>query len=113
MTIKYDFKYKPTDPDAYRKLMESLEPSIRRSPSLLNKQVNGVGNENMKYGTVKWFDAKKGYGYIVQDEQGADDVFVHYGEIKGEGFRALDVGDRVAFDVEQTDKGLRAVNVTK
>jgi len=62
-------------------------------------------------GTVKWFNEAKGYGFIVR-EQGAD-VFVHHADIKAEGFRTLNEGDRVSFDVAQGPKGLQAKNVTK
>jgi CspA family cold shock protein len=61
-------------------------------------------------GTVKWFNADKGYGFITQDE--GDDVFVHHSAIKGEGFKSLDEGARVEFDVVQGPKGPAAENVT-
>lgn len=60
-------------------------------------------------GTVKWFNASKGYGFISRE--GADDVFVHHSAIQGEGFKTLDEGQRVEFSVEQSPKGLQAVNV--
>ena len=63
----------------------------------------------MANGTVKWFNEKKGYGFIEQ-EDGAD-VFVHHTGIDAQGFRTLNEGDRVTFDVEQGQKGLSAVNV--
>ncbi len=65
----------------------------------------------MATGTVKWFDAKKGFGFIQQDE--GDDVFVHYSNITGEDFKTLNEGDRVTYDVEQGDKGPYASNVQK
>jgi CspA family cold shock protein len=61
-------------------------------------------------GTVKWFNQEKGYGFITPDE-GGEDVFVHYSGIAGEGFRALDEGDRVSFEVTRGKKGLQAENV--
>jgi CspA family cold shock protein len=61
-------------------------------------------------GTVKWFDRGKGYGFISRE--GGTDVFVHYSAIQSDGFRNLDEGQRVEFDVEQGDKGPKAVNVT-
>ena len=65
----------------------------------------------MSEGTVKWFNDKKGFGFIETTEQG--DVFVHYSAITGEGFRSLSEGDRVAFDVERGAKGPQALNVRK
>ena len=61
-------------------------------------------------GTVKWFNGDKGYGFISR-EQG-DDVFVHYSAVQGEGFRTLEEGLKVEFDVTQGRKGLQAENVT-
>jgi CspA family cold shock protein len=63
----------------------------------------------MATGTVKWFNAEKGFGFIAQPE-GAD-VFVHYRSIQMTGFKSLDAGQNVEFDVEQTEKGLQASNV--
>jgi CspA family cold shock protein len=65
----------------------------------------------MEKGKVKWFNAAKGYGFI-QRESG-EDVFVHYKAIAGEGYRKLDEGDTVEFDVQEGPKGLQAVNVKK
>ena len=62
-------------------------------------------------GTVKWFNAKKGYGFI-SDEQG-NDVFVHYSGLNMDGFKSLDEGASVEFDVVDGAKGPQAVNVTK
>lgn len=61
-------------------------------------------------GTVKWFNASKGYGFITGDS--GDDVFVHFSAIVGDGYRSLDEGQRVEFTVAQGDKGLQAQNVT-
>ncbi|HDQ34873.1 MAG TPA: cold-shock protein [Chloroflexi bacterium] len=61
-------------------------------------------------GTVKWFNASKGYGFI--EREGRDDVFVHYSAIQSEGFKTLDEGQQVEFAVEQGPRGLQAVNVT-
>ncbi len=62
-------------------------------------------------GSVKWFDAKKGFGFISRE--GAKDVFVHHTAIDMEGYRTLEEGDEVEFEVEQGAKGLQAQNVTK
>jgi cold shock protein len=65
----------------------------------------------MAQGTVKWFNAEKGFGFITPDE-GNKDVFVHYSEIQGSGFRSLEENQRVEFTVEQGAKGPQAVGVT-
>jgi CspA family cold shock protein len=62
-------------------------------------------------GTVKWFNDSKGYGFIEQ--QGGDDVFVHFSAIIGEGFRTLSEGDQVEFEIRETEKGLQASNVIR
>lgn len=61
-------------------------------------------------GTVKWFNESKGYGFIQRSS--GDDVFVHYSAIQGDGYRTLQDGAQVEFEVEQGPKGLQAVNVT-
>ncbi len=66
---------------------------------------------SMEKGVVKWFNGSKGFGFI-QRESG-DDVFVHYKAITGEGYRSLNEGDKVEFEVETGPKGLQASNVTK
>ena len=66
----------------------------------------------MAKGTVKWFNESKGFGFITQ-EDGGPDVFAHYSEIQGEGFRNLAEGDAVSFDVVEGDKGLKAANIVK
>lgn len=63
-------------------------------------------------GTVKWFDSTKGFGFITP-ESGDKDIFVHYKSIVGEGYKKLVDNDSVMFDVEDTPKGLTAVNVVK
>ncbi len=63
----------------------------------------------MEQGTVKWFNVTKGYGFI-QREQGGD-IFVHHSGIDSEGFRSLNEGDKVEFQIEETEKGPRAVSV--
>jgi len=64
----------------------------------------------MADGVVKWFSEKKGYGFIEQED--GPDVFVHHTGISGTGFKSLNEGDRVTFEIEQGEKGPSAVNVT-
>jgi CspA family cold shock protein len=65
----------------------------------------------MSEGTVKWFNERKGYGFIAQDE--GPDVFVHHEAIMGSGFKTLDENDRVRFETTESPKGLKAINVER
>ena len=65
----------------------------------------------MTQGTVKWFNSEKGFGFIAPDD-GSPDVFVHYSEIQGGGYRSLEEAQRVQFDVGQGAKGPQATGVT-
>ena len=71
-----------------------------------------VGPEYMAQGTVKWFSEDKGYGFISPDE-GGEDLFVHYSGIVGNGFKALEEGERVTYEATQGRKGMQAENVSK
>jgi len=73
------------------------------------KQGSG-GLSFMIQGTVKWFNESKGFGFLSQE--GGPDVFVHHSEIRAEGFRTLNEGDKVQFEITQSPKGPRAANVT-
>jgi len=66
--------------------------------------------EEREVGIVKWFSDSKGYGFITREN--GEDLFVHYTEITGEGFRTLEEGQRVEYSVEETEKGLQASSVT-
>ena len=65
----------------------------------------------MAQGTVKWFNASKGYGFIEMEN--GTDIFVHHNSIQTDGFRSLDEGERVTFEIGQNEKGEHAQNVTK
>jgi len=65
----------------------------------------------MEKGKVKWFNGEKGFGFI--ERQGGEDVFVHFSAIQGEGFKTLDEGQEVTFDLEQGQRGAQAANVRK
>ena len=65
----------------------------------------------MEKGTVKWFNGSKGYGFIAREE--GDDVFVHYNSIEGDGYKSLDEGDQVQFEIGQGPKGLQATKVSR
>jgi cold shock protein len=65
----------------------------------------------MEQGTVKWFNAEKGFGFI--EREGGEDVFVHFSAIQTEGFKSLDEGQSVTFEIEQGQRGLQATNVQK
>ncbi len=69
------------------------------------------GGYNMNKGTVKWFNSQKGYGFIC-DEEG-NDIFVHYSGLNMEGFKSLEDGEAVEFDVITGEKGPQAINVTR
>ncbi|RKY42531.1 MAG: cold-shock protein [Candidatus Makaraimicrobium thalassicum] len=66
----------------------------------------------MAKGTVKWFNSSKGYGFITP-EDGSKDVFVHHNSIQGEGYKSLDEGQSVEFEIQQGQKGPEAINVVK
>ena len=65
----------------------------------------------MNKGTVKWFNAEKGYGFITGED--GNDVLVHFSAIVGEGFKSLDEGQAVTFDLQQGPRGMQAANVVK
>ncbi len=65
----------------------------------------------MANGTVKWFNATKGFGFITSED--GQDLFAHFSAIQSDGFKSLDEGQKVEFDVEEGQRGLQAVNITK
>ena len=66
----------------------------------------------MPTGTVKWFNNRKGYGFVVPDDQIDEDVFVHYSSIEMEGFKTLREGQKINFELAEGPKGLHATNIT-
>jgi CspA family cold shock protein len=70
-----------------------------------------LGGFKMETGKVKWFNGEKGFGFIERD--GGDDVFVHFSAIQGEGYKTLDEGQEVTFEIENGQRGPQAVNVRK
>jgi cold shock protein len=73
-----------------------------------NKHIERI--RSMEQGTVKWFNAAKGFGFIARSS--GEDVFVHFKAIMGNGYKSLNEGDKVEFEVEKGPKGLQAANVT-
>lgn len=65
----------------------------------------------MPTGTVKWFNNAKGYGFIVADDEGSEDLFAHYSAIHMDGYKTLKAGQPVSFEITKGDKGLHAVNI--
>jgi cold shock protein len=95
-------------------MMEAPPARIRGGFLLLRgpPENRKVGPEDMAQGTVKWFSEDKGYGFISPDE-GGEDLFVHYSGIVGNGFKALEEGEKVTYEATQGRKGMQAENVSK
>jgi len=87
-------------------------PEVRGRLSCSKAREEKGGLRHMAQGTVKWFSQEKGYGFIRPDD-GSEDVFVHHTGIAGEGFKTLEEGDKVTYEVTEGRKGLQAANVSK
>jgi cold shock protein len=85
-------------------------PSLPVDASVSRKSVRGEWEDDMAEGTVKWFDASKGYGFLTPDD-GSKELFVHFSAIDSSGFRELVEGQRVQFETEQGPKGPQAKSV--
>lgn len=70
-----------------------------------------LGGTKVEHGKVKWFNSEKGFGFI--EREGGDDVFVHFSAIQGEGYKTLEEGQEVTFDIEEGQRGPQASNVQK
>lgn len=89
-------------------------PRVSEQRDKQTKQLRHVRRRKdgpMEKGTVKWFNGAKGYGFISR--QGGEDVFVHFKAIAGDGYKTLNEGDQVEFEIERGPKGLQAANVSK
>lgn len=87
-------------------LQRNAGATWRFSLPQIAKSTRGVSSVDKEQGTVKWFNASKGYGFIRRES--GEDVFVHYSAIQGEGYRSLEEGARVSFEVRKGPKGLQA-----
>jgi cold shock protein len=100
-SIKCDLKSQPLKSNSF---YIWLTPSIR----IRAKNMKDGGNTRMK-GIVKWFDSDKGYGFITAEN--GKDLFAHFSQIQAEGYKSLNEGDQVTFDVVQSDRGEQASNI--
>jgi CspA family cold shock protein len=98
------------DTDHRTKVLVGRKP-YELSPHAVAGQTWTGGSRGMATGKVKWFNNSKGYGFI--EKEGGGDVFVHYTAIQGDGFKTLNEGQLVEFELTQGDKGPQAINVTK
>lgn len=80
---------------------------------ILGVEYRVINTVCMPQGKVKWFNNKKGFGFIADPEGGSSDVFVHYSEIRTDGFRTLEEGDSVEFELAPSERGPKALNVTR
>jgi CspA family cold shock protein len=86
--------------------------ALPRLRPFLRRRIRKRRLRHMAQGTVKWLSQEKGYGFINPDD-GSEDIFVHYSAVKGSGFRSLEEGEQVSYEVTQGRKGLQAENVSR
>ena len=103
--VDYNGKFTDTPPDPAEKEKISAESIVIGIPKSANVKKDGYTSK------VSFFDHSKGFGFITQDDGGAD-VFVHFNAIQGTGFKTLNEGQKVTYDVEDSPKGLQAANVS-
>jgi CspA family cold shock protein len=106
---RFRLHLRPQDPSKKRgKRRNHLKASEFWKPVVEKKE-----NQRMsKTGKIKWFNDAKGFGFVTPDD-GSKDVFVHFSSIQGEGFKSLAEGDKIEFEVQESDKGPKAANVRK
>ena len=105
MRVRMIYWTRPTFPT--RKTRTGRRPDSRGRPRESHLAVRKRNTVNMAQGTVKWFNAEKGYGFIAP-EDGSADLFVHYSSIEGSGFKSLEENQRVEFEVGEGQKGPQA-----
>ncbi len=103
-------RFHPPDAAHLRTWYQGTEPQRRRALSGHGALSTEQREKNMAQGTVKWFNADKGFGFIAQDDGGAD-VFVHFSAIQSTGYKSLEENEKVEYDLAQGPKGLQAENV--
>src|ERR1700730_12717084 len=91
------------------RLAHSLSLNTRTREGLARCPIQSIGN-TMATGTVKWFNDAKGFGFITPDD-GGEDLFAHFSEVRAEGFKSLQEGQKVSFEVKQGPKGKQASNI--
>lgn len=94
-------------------LTHFLHSTITRLALNNNFHIQEPKPVGMPQGIVKWFNNKKGFGFITDPSGASADIFVHYSEIRGEGYKTLEEGDTVEFELSSSDRGPKALNVVK
>jgi cold shock protein len=107
---RFRLHLRPQDPP---QSLEQRRKNHLSSAEFWQRVVEKKENQRMsKTGKIKWFNDAKGFGFVTPDD-GSKDVFVHFSSIQGEGFKSLAEGDKIEFEVQESDKGPKAANVRK